>query len=373
MKKILVFFTIIALSIVGVFAYTPTVSFQAKLETVAEKMDDIIDSKWESYRINFLSILVEYKEKYEGNDKALYILSYLTEYLSESNDSNVSNLSSDYTGEYAIDDTTYGTKVAVTISGDVRTITSNAIPNHEIWEFPNEANPNTVSEQDRSWELDTTPTYTWNATWAREAWVAYNGVKYELETNERVTCTSGETYRIEAFETMFNVMGIDMNNGHVQPTGEYHYHGVSGLLMDTLEGDDVVHVWYANDGFPIYYSKKSTYTPSYKLVSEKREGTECTYVARTTTDVVIEGTTPDGTYDRDWEFVEGLGNLDSCNGTYVNGEYVYFLTDTFPYGPRCLNGETAGQGGGWQGGPGLTWERQWPPPGTEGEDRPPRQ
>ena len=31
-------------------------------------------------------------------------------------------------------------------------------------------------------------------------------------------------------------------------------------------------------------------------------------------------------------------NLDSCNGTAMNGEYIYVLTETFPYVPRCLNG-----------------------------------
>jgi hypothetical protein len=75
----------------------------------------------------------------------------------------------------------------------------------------------------------------------RESGDAYNGVKFELETAERVTCTSGETYRIEAQQTAFN-LGLDYNLAHVQPTGEYHYHGVSDLLIDTLEGDNLVHV-----------------------------------------------------------------------------------------------------------------------------------
>jgi hypothetical protein len=28
---------------------------------------------------------------------------------------------------------------------------------------------------------------------------------------------------------------------------------------------------------------------------------------------------------------------DACNGTTVNRKYVYALTETFPYVPRCLN------------------------------------
>lgn len=51
----------------------------------------------------------------------------------------------------------------------------------------------------------------------------------------------------------------------------------------------------------------------------------------------------DGTFGADWEYVEGLGDLDACNGRVgtfiVDGEVrttcAYFLTDTFPFIPRC--------------------------------------
>ncbi|MDA9129227.1 YHYH protein [Candidatus Gracilibacteria bacterium] len=381
MKKFLAICGVFLLSHAGAFAYTPSAELESQIKVVAEKFEDIIDENGETYRTGLMNVLADYMVRYADNERAMYVLGTLKDYFTIVTISS-SNMSSDYTGSYTIDDATYGTKVEVVVSDDTRSITSNALPNHEIGEFPNAENPNTMSAQDRSWELTTNPVYTGDATWSREAGVAYNGVKFELETNERVTCESGETYRIEGFETFFNVMGIDFTNGHVQPTGEYHYHGVPIGAVALLEGDDVVHVGYANDGFPIYYSKLGTYTPSYRLSTDERVGSSCTYASRTTTDVVIDGTTPDGTYDRDWEFVEGLGNLDSCNGTYLDGEYVYFMTDDFPYGPRCLNGETAGQGGGGQGGPGGgqggaqggTGERQGPPQGDdEAGDRPPRQ
>lgn len=41
----------------------------------------------------------------------------------------------------------------------------------------------------------------------------------------------------------------------------------------------------------------------------------------------------------DWVFTPGSGNLDECNGAFVDGEYVYFITNDYPYIPRCLMGE----------------------------------
>jgi len=314
------------------------------------------------------SDIVEYTQENISNDlnETVSFGSVSEENLSDVIVSTDGNISSQYMGEYAISDSTYGTEVEVTITDGIRYITSNAIANHETWDFPNSANPNTISEQERSWELTTTPKYVGWAEWARENGVAYNGVKFELETNERVICESGEVYRIEWFETFFNVMGIDENNAHVQPTWEYHYHWAPIWAIELLEWEDIVHVGFASDGFPIYYSKLWTYTPSFKLVSDTREWTACTYTARTTTDVIIEGTIPDGTYDRDWEYIDDLWDLDSCNGTYIDGEYVYFMTDDFPYGPRCMNGEYS-MWGWW------AWGQWWPPPsGAEGAGPPRR-
>lgn len=376
MKKLGIILGVLLLCITWVFAYTPSTGLVEKMDSVVGQFEDIIDAKGDAYKTAILSTIEKYSDRYSDDKKVSYILEYLYDNLEDyevsiSDNVTTSTLSEDYTGEYTISDSTYGTKVEVTIANGVRTITSNAIANHETGEFPNAANPNTISEQDKEWALTTTPGYVGGEEWARENGVAYNGVKFELETNERVTCDSGEVYRIEWFETFFNVMGIDDNNAHVQPTGEYHYHGAPTGAIDLLAWDDVVHIGYASDGFPIMYSKDGTYAPSFQLVTDEREWTSCTYEARTTTDVTIDGTTPDGTYDVDWEFVDGLGDLDACNGGYVDGEYMYFMTDEFPYGPRCMNGDYSmggGQGGwedaGGQMGPpeGMDGEQMWPPP-----------
>ncbi len=351
MKKVLVSLGILLLCLGGVFAYTPSTELQEKIEIVAEKIDDIIDIRGESYRDAFLMILDNYKEKYQEDERVMYILDELIEHLtlSQNDDSDIS-VSWDYTGEYTIDDSEYGTKVEVTISGDTRSMSANALPNHDTGDFPNSGNPNTITAQDKNYELDLTPTYTGNESFARESGVAYNGIKFELETAERVECSSWEEYKIEAIQDMTD-LGLDHQHAHVQPTGEYHYHAAGPWLTDNLEGEDIVHVWYANDGFPIYYSKNGTYSASYSLIDTVRSGSSCSYRGKS---VAIDNTIPDGTYVSDWEY-NGSWDLDACNGITIDGEYVYFMTDEYPYGPRCLNGEytqsVPGGGAGWNGPP----------------------
>jgi hypothetical protein len=71
------------------------------------------------------------------------------------------------------------------------------------------------------------------------------------------------------------------------------------------------------------------------------------------------GTTPNtpipmGAFTQDFEYVEGLGDLDECNGRigitpeFPNGIYYYVVTDNFPFFTRCLKGDfdSAGGGGG---------------------------
>ncbi len=252
----------------------------------------------------------------------------------------------DYLGGYVYVDEGFGTMVTVTVNGDGRTIASNALPNHETGQFPNAGNPNTISEQAKTWTYTTTPTYVGTPSIVREPGVALNGVKFEPDTAERVNCATGEQYRIEGLQDTFD-LGMDFNNAHVQPTGEYHYHGVSDLLVEAYDNDeDLVLVGFAADGFLMYYSKSGSYESSYVLSTEVRTGTDCTYRDNA---VEVAGTTADGTYASDWVYVDGLGELDQCNGTIVDGTYAYIVTEEYPFVPRCLMGEaasaTSGPGG----------------------------
>ena len=49
----------------------------------------------------------------------------------------------------------------------------------------------------------------------------------------------------------------------------------------------------------------------------------------------------DGAFKEDYEFVVGSGDLDECNGKFVNGKYKYFATETFPFFPRCHWGKVS--------------------------------
>jgi hypothetical protein len=250
------------------------------------------------------------------------------------------NKGNNYLGAYTIDDAKFGTKTTVTIVGNKRIMTTNSLPNHLTGDFPNAGNPNRITAQNITYSFPLTPVFTGKARWAREPGVAINGIKFEPETAEAFVCATGERYRIEAFQTLVN-LGLDFNNAHVQPTGAYHYHGVPKALIDILyNGADLVLVGFAHDGFPIYYSKSGKYKPSYQLSNKVRTGDFCSYKNRKESiNKDLKNSQPDGTFVSDWEYVKGIGDLDECNGKTINGQYMYFVTDTYPYSGRCLMGE----------------------------------
>lgn len=252
-------------------------------------------------------------------------------------------LTSDYLDSYTIDDTSFGTMVDVEVdnAAGTRTIDRNALPNHSTGDFPNEGNPNEISEQDFSETYPLNPTYTGSATMARTVGIAINGVKFEPDTAERAVCEDGVEHSIEAIQEMTD-LGLDFNNAHVKPNGEYHYHGVSDLLVDIYSGDnDLVHVGFAADGHLIYYSKSGAYQPSYELGIGERNGVNCTYTVPGLSggEVIQFGSIKDGSLKSDWDYDQTVGDLDECNGIEIDGQYVYFITDAYPYVGRCLNGE----------------------------------
>lgn len=266
----------------------------------------------------------------------------------------------DFTKSYVLESEEYGTKTEVTIKKNKRIMTTNALPNHETGKFPNQGNPNSIRAQKQTYEFPLQPKFSGESKWAREPGIAVNGIKFEPETAERFVCETGEVYRIEAFQELVD-LGMDFNNAHVQPTGAYHYHGVPESLIKGLDqGKDLILVGYAKDGFPMYYSKSGKYKPSYQLAEDPRTGELCNYRnPKQGMTKELDGTSADGTFVSDWDYIANLGDLDECNGTYLEGEYVYFITEEYPYVGRCLKGTFTERG------------PQGPPPGG-GRGRPPR-
>lgn len=135
----------------------------------------------------------------------------------------------DFTKEYQINDDEFATNTKVVIENGSRIMTTNGLPNHPTGTFPNEGNPNSIKAQDIEYSLPLNPKLSGESKWAREPGVAVNGIKFEPETAERFVCETGEVYKIEAIQDLVD-LGLNFNNAHVQPTGAYHYHGVSDEL-----------------------------------------------------------------------------------------------------------------------------------------------
>lgn len=238
-----------------------------------------------------------------------------------------------------------------------RDLVANGIPDHEVGTFPSSANPNTITEQNVSASFTLEPELTETATelGGPRGTIAFvlNGVKVDAGTGG--TCNdSGETcslggnvgnWSIEALgQTSFD-FGTDDNNAHVQPGGIYHYHGMPEGFVAKHGGNSstMTLIGWAADGFPIYAryghndagnadSAIKLMSGSYRLVTEVSSSRPSTSLY------------PLGTFAQDYEYVEGRGDLDECNGRFgvtpefPAGIYHYFATDSYPYFQRCVKG-----------------------------------
>jgi hypothetical protein len=239
-----------------------------------------------------------------------------------------------------------------------RELSANGVPDHPVGTFPNAGNPNTISALTVSAEYSLTPVQTTTVTTLGgprgSTGYVLNGVKIDAGTagscdNSGANCSlidhSG-SWSIEALgQTNFD-FGTDDNNAHVQPTGDYHYHGMPEGFVTSQGGNSssITIIGWAADGFPIYarygYSEANNsassivaMTGSYQLV---------TTVSTSRPDISVYAM---GTFAQDWEYVANSGDLDECNGRYgvtpefPDGIYHYYATDTYPYFQRCVKGE----------------------------------
>ena len=250
-------------------------------------------------------------------------------------------------------------EVSITTSGDLRKIIANNIPAHDVGLFGNFSgalNPNSITEQDSRYDIDLTPSMATSKTYLLNNGPAYsfgvllNGVEVDPVAAEPwphtkpVTNSHNWNWNLEA--TMVDI-GLDCNTAHVQPTGKYHYHGVPNLYLESITSNssEMLHAGWAADGYPIYYaygystaddnsSSVKILSSSYQLKSGERPGDGDSAPCGTYT----------GVYSADYEYIEGIGDLDECNGRYgvtpefPEGTYYYVITNKFPGVPRCFVG-----------------------------------
>lgn len=249
-------------------------------------------------------------------------------------------------------------EVTISTSGSFRTVDSNSLPSHSIGTFPNDGNPNTAGATSQNYSVTTSPVKTTSSTDMAIFGFLLNGVLLERDTAERYPSGSWSYEAVTPGLEMGNSkgtdtnsalsenwLGTDCNNSHVQPTGKYHVHGFPESYFRQLEKDSdpdqMILAGYAADGFPIYlrygYNDPDDASSGIFKISHSWR--------------LISGTRPDGpggaydgTFRQDWEYVEGLGDTDQCGGRFgvtpehPDGIYHYYITDNYPYIPRCVFG-----------------------------------
>ena len=261
---------------------------------------------------------------------------------------------------------TFSNQYSESISGNVRTITANSIPNHKVGLFGNVSgslNPNAITEQSETYQISVFPTESSSFTSLLSTTgsgpsagpqysfgVLLNGVELDPVAAEpfphegMMSPNVNWNWNLEALNVN---LGLDCNSAHVQPTGKYHYHGSPVLYLQNLNvtSNTMTLIGYAADGFPIYYkyayetandnsSTVIVMTSSYQLRSGDRggdgENAPCD--------------TYNGIYTNDYEYIDALGTLDQANGRngvtpeYPAGTYYYVITDEFPSIPRYFRG-----------------------------------
>ncbi|MBB42774.1 MAG: YHYH protein [Rhodospirillaceae bacterium] len=212
-----------------------------------------------------------------------------------------------------------------------RCFKSNGLPNHKVGIFPNRGNPNQIEEQNINVCVPLNPVKLLTYTKIRGIiGIAVNGVFFRPSTagfwdpraKRGHSRWGNKNWNVDIFG-LKGRLGLDSNNAHVGKGGMYHYHGSPTGLIENLKGSLV---GYAGDGFEIHY------LPKYKLsgwVLKKglrKSGPPGEY---------------SGTYNEDYHFIGGDNRLDECNGGFHEGRYVYFITKTYPFIPRCLYGKVS--------------------------------
>jgi len=225
---------------------------------------------------------------------------------------------------------------AMTTTDSERCFKSNGLPDHPTGDFPRRGNPNKIAAQDVQVCVPLTPTHAEAITPIRGTMgIAMNGVQFRPNTAgfydpdaRRGHSRNGNRAWSLDIHGAPGKLGLDFNNAHVGRGGLYHYHGIAKSLLSEDSGSLI---GYAGDGYEIHFVNEAV-TSGWELKSGNRpddaDGPSGTY---------------DGTYNEDYVYVggqtsKGVTRLDQCNGGQLDGRYVYFVTESYPFVPRCLSG-----------------------------------
>lgn len=220
-------------------------------------------------------------------------------------------------------------------------VSCTCIPGYDIG--PWVGNPNVASNQNFCFKITRTPqqnTGTPTAVGLGHVGVWTNGVSV-FNVSDAQSYNNQGIWNRNAY--YWEGPSFDDCLGHPQQNGEYHHHVNPRCLYDDL--DATKHspiIGWAFDGFPIYGAYAYTNTngtgvikrmeTSYRLRNITQRTTLPDGTTASSAGPAIGGQYPLGAYMEDYEYVQGLGDLDENNGRfavtpdYPNGIYAYYVT-----------------------------------------------
>lgn len=251
------------------------------------------------------------------------------------------------------DDVLLISNVSISVENGECIVESNNIPNHNFQDTATFPANNVTSEQNFVYRIPAAPKFADAVTpldVSNEQGFFINGVKIDIFAaaclgfgDERTQCGRNADLGTNEwrFDPMFEANGFstDSHNAHTQPNGAYHYHGNPNALFTQSASEESGVIGFAADGFPIFGSYVNDkgqirkVTSSYQLKAGDRPiidvgGSSANYSQRPY----------NGAFRQDYEYVEGSGDLDECNGMTYGGIYGYYVTDGFPYVVGCHKG-----------------------------------
>ena len=261
--------------------------------------------------------------------------------------------------------TNFTGSITITAAQNKCTLVSNSIPNHDFNDS-SAAFASNVAENSLSYNIPAAPVKASSVTELSldtTNVITLNGVEVDILPaacynegsepigREKIGCNDmAHPWRYDPMSS-FNNFGTDQHNAHPQPSGLYHYHGNPMAMFDQecdASGKPSPVIGFAADGYPVYglcFTDRDTGSvrkaiSSYAL---KNNGgvrqDEGTYLTPTAGNGGIVSDNYDGQFRNDWEYVQGNGDLDECNGMEINGQYGYYITNTYPWVLNCFKGE----------------------------------